>query len=145
MKKSQAKMLDQRLLHRRGTEVKIANLHRLEYKLITDVTSCGKTYLAGALENAACEKGYTVAYYRLAKLLAQMEAALMRPVMFHSKFLSQFRKLDLLVLDDWGIGRIKDSLRPCLLEMIDEIHENTSILIVSILSLKNRVLEDARN
>src|SRR4030065_593629 len=49
----------------------------------------------------------------------------------YAKLLDAFARLDLLVLDDWGIAPLADEQRRDLLEIIEDRHGRKSILVVS--------------
>ena len=71
---------------------------------ITGPTGCGKTWLACALGNQACRQGLSVRYLRLPALFEQLRIA-------HgdgswSRLMNRLLKMDLLILDDWGLQKI---------------------------------------
>ena len=69
--------------------------------LLTGPCGCGKTYIACALGHAACMNGYRVKYYRLSRLL--LELAQTKADGSYSKALQTLSRLDLLMIDDWGL------------------------------------------
>ena len=71
--------------------------------LITGPTGCGKTYLACALAHKACLIGFTARYYRLPRLWHELKIAKANGT--YANWLSQLAKIDVLLLDDWGLGR----------------------------------------
>lgn len=100
--------------------------------IITGKTGCGKTWLAGALTIAACQAGFTALFVRVPQFLR--EVAAMHNM--HSELENYFRRLqkvDLLVLDDWGIGKIDNVARSDLLEIIEQRRGNGSLMITSVL------------
>jgi len=86
--------------------------------LITGATGVGKTYLACALANHACQKGYTTLYRRAPRLLD--EIALARLDGSWPKLLQQFARADVLVLDDWGLAPLTTQKRHDLLEVLED-------------------------
>ena len=69
--------------------------------LIEGPTGTGKTFLACALGQYACEQGISVRYFRSSRLFDQLTVA-------HSdgsfgKLLMQLAKTDLMIIDDWGL------------------------------------------
>lgn len=81
--------------------------------IITGAAGCGKTFLACALVNQACIKGRTARVVRVPLLLNQM-AASHQIVETYFKKLKEMKTIDLLVLDDWGIGQLMpDHVRIC--------------------------------
>ncbi len=61
----------------------------------------GKTYIACALGNAACRKYLSVRYIRMPELLDELSYA--KANQEFSKIVKAYRKVDLLILDEWLI------------------------------------------
>lgn len=97
--------------------------------LITGKTGCGKTYLACALAHKACLTGFTAKYYRLTRLLEELKIAKANGT--HPLVLSQIAKIDLLILDDWGLSQPTAEQRKDLLEILDDRYQNKSTIITS--------------
>jgi DNA replication protein DnaC len=97
--------------------------------LITGPTGCGKTYLACALAHKACMIGFTVRYYRLPRLWHELKIAKANGT--YPNWLSQLAKVDVLVLDDWGLTAPDDEQRRDLLEMLDDRYQQKSTIITS--------------
>ena len=97
--------------------------------LITGPTGCGKTYLACALAHKACLTGFTSRYYRLPRLWHELKTA--KADGTYTQWLSQLAKIDILVLDDWGLVSPDDEQRRDLLEMLDDRYQNRSTIITS--------------
>ena len=51
------------------------------------------------------------------------------------KFMAQLAKVDVLLLDDWGLAALTDSARRDLLEIVDDRHEARSTIVTSQLPL----------
>ena len=73
--------------------------------IITGKTGCGKTFLAGAIANAACRQRPTVRFVRVPRFLKEFSAQHQVDRGFERE-LRALRRIDLLILDDWGIGQI---------------------------------------
>jgi DNA replication protein DnaC len=97
--------------------------------LITGKTGCGKTYLACALAHKACLSGLTSKYYRILRLFEELKIAKANGT--YASLLSQIAKIDLLILDDWGLSQPDSEQRKDLLEILDDRYQNKSTIITS--------------
>ena len=100
-----------------------------ENLLITGPTGVGKTYLGCAIARKACQNGFSVMYYRLGKLM--YELSLNRGEGSYLKTLKKISKIDILVLDDWGLEILNKDQRYDLLEILEDRHGLKSTLITS--------------
>lgn len=97
--------------------------------LITGPTGCGKTFLACAFAHKACLTGFTSRYYRLPRLWHELKVA--KADGTYTQWLSQLAKIDILILDDWGLVAPDDEQRRDLLEMLDDRYQQRSTIITS--------------
>lgn len=97
--------------------------------VITGATGVGKTYLACALGNQACRRGYRVAYRRTPRLVDELTLA--RADGSLPKLLQRLARMDLLILDDWGLAKLRDQDRRDLLEVIDDRDGRRSTVLAS--------------
>ena len=97
--------------------------------LITGPTGCGKTYVACALAHRACLDGYTSRYYRLPRLWEELKIAKANGT--YSNWLAQLAKIDLLILDDWGLVTPDVERRQDLLEILDDRYQKRSTIVTS--------------
>jgi len=104
-------------------------INRAQNLLVTGPCGSGKTYLACALGHNACLHGDSVRYYRLSRLLLELTQA--KADGSYHKQLKQLAKIQLLIIDDWGLEPLKPAHRNDLLEILDDRHGNTSTLIIS--------------
>lgn len=104
-------------------------LNKSQNLLVTGPCGSGKTYIACALGHTACMKGHSVKYYRLSRLLLELTQA--KADGSYSKALQSLAKLDLLILDDWGLESLQAAQRNDLMEIMDDRHDCSSTVIIS--------------
>jgi DNA replication protein DnaC len=97
--------------------------------LMTGSTGTGKSYLACALGNQACSKGYKVLYANTTRLLTQLKMAKADGSAIKEMF--KLEKLDVLILDDFGIQPLDVQSRMLLMEIIEDRHGKKSTIITS--------------
>lgn len=97
--------------------------------LITGPTGVGKTYLACVLANAVCRQGQTALYQRLPRLFEELTIA--RGDGRYVRLMASLAKVDVLILDDWGLAILDDERRRDLLEVLDERYQARSTIITS--------------
>ena len=103
--------------------------------LITGPTGCGKTWLACAFSHRACLLGLTAKYYRLPRLWNKLKIAKIDGT--YSKLLSEMAKIDVIILDDWGIASPDEEQRRDLLEILDDRYQKKSTVITSQLPISH--------
>lgn len=97
--------------------------------LITGPTGTGKSYLACALANKACREGYSTRYVRMSRLLSDLTTA--RRDGSYLDLLRKLARIELLVLDDWGVTPLTDEGRRDLLELMDDRYDRKSTVVTS--------------
>lgn len=102
---------------------------KAENIFITGATGCGKSYIASALGLQACQMGYKVGYFSMTKLLQRFKLAKAENSI--SKDLARIEKMNLLILDDWGLQPLDTSMKITLLQMIEDRHGRASTIITS--------------
>jgi DNA replication protein DnaC len=97
--------------------------------LITGATGTGKSWIACALGHKACRDNRSVLYHRLPRLLEAL--ALARGDGRYARLLKTLARVELLILDDWGLAPLTSEQRRDLLEVIDDRHQRGSTIITS--------------
>lgn len=86
--------------------------------IITGPTGTGKSFLACALAHKACLEGFRARYHRLPRLLEELSLA--RADGRYLKLLNQLSRLDVLILDDWGLFQITSTQQEDLFQLLDD-------------------------
>ena len=102
--------------------------------LITGPTGVDKTWLACALAHKACREGYTAHYVRLTRFLRELTIA--KGDGQYPKLLANLAKVDVLVLDDWGLVKLSAENRRDLLEVLEDRHGRRSTIATSQLPIE---------
>jgi len=97
--------------------------------LVIGPTGVGKTYLACALAHKACRQGYRALYFRMPRLLQELEIA--KSDGRYAKILKNLATADLLLIDDWGLKKFVKEQSHDLLEILEDRHSVKSTLITS--------------
>jgi len=86
--------------------------------LITGPTGVGKSFLAQALARQAIFEGYSAKYYRIARLLEEIKLARLEGS--YTRSLQKLSRIQLLILDDFGVSPLKNDEIRDLFEVIEE-------------------------
>ena len=149
----------QRLIHRADFSISNASVEDIEYKsdrklnkeqllqlstcsyivekqniIIMGATGAGKTYLSCALGMAACRHFFSVKYIRLPDLLDELSVA--RGVGSESrgifqKVMQNYKKTDLLIIDEWLLIPLSSAESRDLLEIIESRYLRCSTIFSS--------------
>jgi DNA replication protein DnaC len=101
---------------------------------ITGPTGTGKSYLATALGNKACQEGYKVLYANTAKLMSQLKIAKAKGTILVE--LKRIERADLLILDDFGMQSFDSQSRGIIMDIIEDRHQKHSTMITSQVPVK---------
>jgi len=97
--------------------------------LITGATGTGKSWLGTALGYHACLTGFKVAYFNIQKLfekitLHRIEATL-------PKFFEKMARMDLLIIDDFGVKAMDGQQLLDFMELMEDRHGRKATIIMS--------------
>ncbi|KVO94018.1 IS21-like element helper ATPase IstB [Burkholderia ubonensis] len=97
--------------------------------ILTGATGAGKTWIACAFGQQACRQGFSVLYVRVARLFEELKIA--HGDGSFTRRLAQLAKVDVLLLDDWGLQDVDPGSRNDLLEVLDDRVGTRSTIITS--------------
>jgi DNA replication protein DnaC len=101
---------------------------------ITGPTGTGKSYIATALGNKACQEGYRVLYASTAKLMSQLKIAKVKGTILAD--LKRIERTDLLILDDFAMQAFDTQSRGILMDIVEDRHQKRSTVITSQMPVK---------
>lgn len=89
----------------------------------------GKSYLGRAFGIATCRNYYSVRYVRLPELLDELAVA--RGEGIFQKAINNYKKVNLLILDEWLLTPLRGNEARDLLELIEARHQTSSTIFCS--------------
>lgn len=103
--------------------------------LITGPCGVGKSFIACALGHRACMSGLKVFYVRSPRLAEDL--ILSRGDGRYPKLLNKLSKMNLLIIDDWGLSTLSNQESRDFLEIFEDRHNVHSTIITSQLPIDN--------
>lgn len=118
--------LDRNMFERLAT---LDFIQKKENMIITGSSGVGKSYIAQALGHQACMMEQRVLYTNTARLMKRLKLSKVDGT--YLKELGKLTKVDLLILDDFGLQSFDNQAREALMDIIDERHNKNSTIIAS--------------
>ncbi len=97
--------------------------------LVTGATGTGKTFIACALANQACRRGYRAYYRRASRLFDDLKLA--RADGTYGRLLGKLARMDVLLIEDLGLAPPQDQERRDLLEILEDRYGSRSTIVTS--------------
>jgi len=123
---TQQRNLDKNMFNRLTT---MDFISKKENIIITGASGVGKSFLVQALGSQACLNTKKVRYTNTARLFANLKLAKLDGT--YLKELKKLNKVDLLILDDFGLQAFDKQARESLMDIIDDRHQSCSTIISS--------------
>ena len=103
-------------------------IERAEGLLITGPTGVGKSWMP-ARSVKSCRDGKSVLYHRAPRLFEAL--ALARGDGRYARLLKTLARVQLLILDDWGLSILTEAEQRDLLEILEDRHQRASTIVTS--------------
>jgi DNA replication protein DnaC len=120
--------LDKSLILELATGNYIQNHHNI---ILMGASGNGKTWIANAFGVHACRQFYNVKYIRLPELLDELAVAKYEADGSFRKLIQKYRKVDLLILDEWLLTDLSEENVLHVLEIIESRLKNASTIFCS--------------
>lgn len=109
-------------------------VHEHQNVIVTGMTGTGKTFVACALAQQACRKGFSATYRRASRLFDEL--ALARADGSYVRLLTKLARVDVLVIDDWALTPAGEQERRDFFEILEDRYGNRSTIMTSQLPTK---------
>ncbi len=103
--------------------------------ILTGPSGAGKSYIAQAYANKAMTMGLSALYLRVPRLMQHLQA--IRGEEEYLKYLAKLKKINLLILDDFGVSPLKATEARDLLEIVEDRTNQSSLIVTSQLKIKD--------
>ena len=118
--------LDKAVIRQLATCRWVAEHHNV---ILVGATGVGKSFIACALAHQACRKGYRAGYRRASRLFHELTLA--RADGTYVRLLGKLARLDVLLIDDWGLAPVQDAERRDLLEILEDRSGTRATVVTS--------------
>lgn len=120
--------LDKNLILELATGNYIQNHHDI---ILMGASGNGKTWIANAFGIQACRQFYKVKYIRLPELLDELAVAKYEADGSFRKLIKKYKKIDLLIIDEWLLTELSEENVLHVLEIIESRLKRTSTIFCS--------------
>jgi len=104
-------------------------VERGENVLITGATGCGKSFLACALGNQACQMGIKTMYFNMNRFCETITMAKLEGSFI--KLLNRLEKVQLIIFDDFGLQPLDHNVKLALLQILEDRYAKKAIIIAA--------------
>ena len=104
-------------------------IKKSENIIVTGASGVGKSYLTQALGQQACLVGFKTKYWLTSRLFNHLKMAKVDGT--YSRELNKIVKMDLLILDDFGLQAFDNHAREALLDIIEDRFNKNSTIVAS--------------
>ncbi len=102
--------------------------------ILNGSTGVGKSWISQAYATKAISMGYSVMYLRVPRLMQYLQS--IRGDEEYLKYLARLKRINLLILDDFGVSPLKAAEARDLLEIVEDRVNQSSLIITSQLPIK---------
>ena len=111
-------------------ELSTCNYIRQNHNIvIMGASGAGKTYMGCAFGNSACRNLISTKYIRLPELLTDL--AIARGDGTYRKVVNQYKKYELLLIDEWLLTPLQIIEARDILEIVEARHQSSSMIFIS--------------